>query len=333
MSIGTVHTHIDFDGIASAAILANHYAWKGLRFTTPKQIVFDAVSESDAVLDLPFTRTCAIWFDHHEQNFHEPSLRGLDPSTIDGKREAAPSCARVILRFYDERGVVYPRRFLELAEEVDRFDSMLFDSVESWQRVTPGKVVNDSLGIPDESPRSRDEYFHFLVEDLAGRALADVAENERVRRRFQEYQRVTEKNRSLMHKIVRFHPKDRERRILIMDFTPLKFQPFVDKKLIFADHPGVEYLLALYPYYKNNTKTNSISLSIARNFLLKPVEKTSPDWGEFFAEREMGGGHRDAAGGRIDSSSKADQEKKLDLFMADALAYIARAERCPTCPR
>ncbi|MBP7865234.1 MAG: hypothetical protein KA419_04730 [Acidobacteria bacterium] len=319
-NIGTVFTHIDFDGIGSAAVLGSLFTWGGIRFTTPKQIVYDNVTDRDAVLDLPFSRRCAWWFDHHEQNFEEPSFHGIAPAEIPGLRVAAPSCARVILRWFAESGFPCPDHFQELADEIDLFDSMLFDSIDEWLEETPGKVVNDSLTLPDEHHRARDQYYTRLANLLKTRPLEACASDPEVNQRYCQYRALTEKNRDMLRKISRFHPEDDRKQLVILDFTPLKFQPFVDRKHILIDYPEVEYILCIYPYYQGQTKTNTLSLSISRNFLKK--SGNGYDWGKHFAELEIGGGHRDAAGARLEAATKAQRDKGLEDFTRGALARI-----------
>jgi hypothetical protein len=96
--IDTLYTHDDFDGLGSAAVFCHHFQVAEIRFTNPKRLEYENVTERDGVLDLPFARRCAVWFDHHEQNFEDPVYQGIQPDTIPGLRLPATSCARVILR-------------------------------------------------------------------------------------------------------------------------------------------------------------------------------------------------------------------------------------------
>lgn len=319
--VENLFTHIDFDGIGSAALFSHHFSWKFLRFTTPKQISFENVSDRDAVLDLPFSRRCAFWFDHHEQNFEEPALHGIQPLEIPGLREPASSCARVVLSYYQREGVSYPDRFEEIANEIDYFDSMLFESLDDWMAETPGKVVNDSLVLPDEHHKARVHFFIRLTSLLAQKSLEEVADDPEVQRRYQTNRTLTLKNIDILNKISRFHPDDRHRKLAILDFSSLKFQPFVDKKYILLSCPDVEYIMSIYPYYQGQTKTNTVSVSISRNFLKKDGE--GYDWGKFFADREIGGGHRDAAGARLEAASKAQRDKLLEDLTLEALRKIS----------
>ena len=319
-AIATLYTHDDFDGLGSAAVFCQHFRVGEIRFSNPKRLEYESVTGQDGVLDLPFARRCAVWFDHHEQNFEDPSYQGIDPATIPGLRLPAPSCARVILTWYEREGLAVPDHFGPLVEEIDRFDTMSFRTIEEWMRETPAKVVVEGLVMPNETPRDRERYYLELIEAMRHQPLAEVAAGGLVQSRWLQRKKLNEDGRSVLKKISRFLPGDDARRMVILDFTPLKFQPAADKKLILMDFPDVEYIASIYPHIERNVKTNTVTVSIGRNFLKhngRPV-----DWGDFFARKNIGGGHRDAAGARLDASLKPERDKKLDALLADMLAAV-----------
>jgi len=318
--IATLYTHDDFDGLGSAAVFRHHFRVGEIRFSNPKRLEYEPVTERDGVLDLPFARRCAVWFDHHEQNFEDPAYQGIDPTTIPGLRLPAPSCARVILTWYEQQGLAVPDHFGPLVEEIDRFDTMNFSTLEEWLDESPGKMLVESLVMPNEMPRDRERYYLELIEALRFQPLSAVAADSRVQSRWLQRKKLNEDGRSILKKISRFLPGDDARRMVILDFTPLKFQPSADKKLILMDFPDVEYIASIYPHIERNVKTNTVTVSIGRNFLKhngRPV-----DWGEFFAHRNIGGGHRDAAGARLEAASKPERDKKLDALLAAMLAAV-----------
>ena len=320
MSIEVVYTHDDVDGIGSAAIFAHHFRPADIRFTSPKRLAEEPVGERDAVLDLPYARRCAVWFDHHEQNFDDPAFLGVDPGSLPGLRQAAPSCARVILTWYQAGRIAVPDHFADLVAAIDKFDSMSFTDLDDWLRVTPGRVVNESLVLPNEPPRDRFRYFAFLAALLEQRPLAECAAEPVVVARYRERSRLSEQNRDVLRKIGRYDSRDRRQRVLLLDFTGLKFQPAVDKKLALIDHPDVDYILSLYPVFENKVKTNAVTISIGRNFL-RPAGRRV-DWGEYFAQKDIGGGHPDAAGARIDARSKPERDRLLEELFQDIIRLV-----------
>lgn len=324
MNIQTVYTHDDFDGIGSAALFRHHFKPGTVRFSSPKRIVYEPVGAADGVLDLPFARECAIWFDHHEQNFDEPRFRGIDPASIAGLREPAPSCARVILTYYERQAIAIPDFLPPMVAEIDKFDSMSFTGLDDWLRETPGKIVNESLFLPGEKPFERNRFYLLLIDLLQAKPLAEAARDRTVMDRYQTRRRLNDDGRGILRKVCRFHPNDPDHRVLLMDFTTLKYAPAADKKLALIDFPEVDYLLTIYPHIENQVKTNTVTLSLARNFLRKNPND-SVDWGEFFAQREIGGGHRDAAGARLDATSRSERDKQLDALINEILAQARAA--------
>jgi len=319
--INVVYTHDDFDGLGSAALFMHHFKAGQVMFSNPKRIPYEPIGEKDAVLDLPFGRRCAMWFDHHEQNFEEPRYHGLEPDSIPGLRMPAHSCARVILTYYERASIPVPGYFEPLGREIDRFDAMIFASLAEWLEESPGKVVTESLVLPNESVREREGYYRFLIDRLLRYPLADCVEDPQIRNRYLQKKKLNDSGREVLRKISGFHPADQDRRVLILDFSNLKFQPAVDKKLALIDFPEVDYIMSIYPFIENRVKTNTISISIGRNFL-KHAENGAVAWGEFFARKEIGGGHRDAAGARLESRSKAEKDKQLEALTQEILRLL-----------
>jgi hypothetical protein len=320
MSIQVVYTHDDFDGIGSAAIFAHRFRPADIRFTSPKRLAEEPVTDRDAVLDLPYARRCAVWFDHHEQNFDEPGFLGMEPGLVPGLRLAAPSCARVVLTWYEAEGIAFPDHFPELVTAIDQFDSMSFASLDDWLCETPGRVVNESLTLPNEHPRDRFRYYAYLAGLLERLPLARCAADPTVAGRYGQRLRLNEQHRDVIRKIGRFDSRDALKRMLILDFTGLKFQPAADKKLALIDFPGVEYILSLYPVFENRVKTNAVTLSIGRNFLRAGDRLV--DWGAYFAGKEIGGGHPDAAGARLEAKSKPERDRQLEELLQDMLRRL-----------
>lgn len=319
--IESLFTHDDFDGLGSAALFCFHFDPVSIEFTSPKRIPYDPVTERDGVTDLPFPRRCAIWFDHHEQNFDDPAYQGIDPAAVAGLRMPAPSCARVILTWYENHGITVPEHFYPLVAEIDKYDQMNFGSIEEWLSETPARIVNESLFLPTEKPRDRNRHYFHIISLLEQYPLEVAAADPQVEERYQIRQKMNGDGRDILLRVSRFHPRDRENRLLIIDFTSLRYPPYSDKRLALIDFPGIDYLLTIYPHIENQVKTNSVTISIGRNFLRRNAHEPV-DWGAFFAQKDIGGGHRDAAGARLDAGSKAERDRLLEQLVTEMLCLI-----------
>ena len=110
-------THDDFDGVVSAAMVGYFLEIEKISFAGPGDIANSRISTgaSDIVCDLPYPLECGMWFDHHEANLEDVALRGIEQESIPGLRRPAPSCARVILDYFENEFEI-DRELVELAE-------------------------------------------------------------------------------------------------------------------------------------------------------------------------------------------------------------------------
>jgi len=136
-----IYYHRDFDGMASAAILAEALEasrdeqdvdWSGVNFDRTLDWEQFAMGQRFAVVDFHFHPRAEYWFDHHpttflspedEAKYQEDDKRCFDPT--------APSCPPIILRHARERwGWQPPERFDELARWSDIIDSASFGTAD-----------------------------------------------------------------------------------------------------------------------------------------------------------------------------------------------------------
>jgi hypothetical protein len=98
-------THMDFDGLVSAAICSWVTGCDKFVFTGPNSIIRSEITGKldDIVCDLPYPLECGLWFDHHPGNLEAVKLRGIDPDSIPGRFSAKPSCAGVIYEYFRNR--------------------------------------------------------------------------------------------------------------------------------------------------------------------------------------------------------------------------------------
>ena len=110
-------TRSDFDGLVCGALLKILHIIDTWTFVHPKDIQdgnFE-VTSNDVLANVPYLEGCGMWFDHHSS---EIKIKRAD---IPGKRELAPSCARVIFDYYN--GNEKLPHFKSLVEACDKVDS------------------------------------------------------------------------------------------------------------------------------------------------------------------------------------------------------------------
>ena len=95
----TIHYHRDFDGMVSAAILANYLrlrgeepGWSGLNYDQRAGWDQFQAGLRFAIVDFHFHPRAEYWFDHHPTTFLSPELRAqYQPSERWHWDEGSPS--------------------------------------------------------------------------------------------------------------------------------------------------------------------------------------------------------------------------------------------------
>lgn len=136
-----IYYHRDFDGMASAAILAEALEasrgevdvdWLGVNFDRTLDWESFAMGQRFAVVDFHFHPRAEYWFDHHPTTFLDPAHE--EGYANDEKRcfdPTAPSCPPIILRHAREHwGWEPPERFDELSKWSDIIDSASYGSAD-----------------------------------------------------------------------------------------------------------------------------------------------------------------------------------------------------------
>lgn len=116
-------TRSDFDGLVCGVLLVEVGIVDSYQFVHPRDVVDGkvTVTENDVLANIPFVPGCGLWFDHHVSEWDR--LKLSKEFNYKGKSEEAPSCARVIYKYYGG-----PERFSRfdesgLMDAVDRSDS------------------------------------------------------------------------------------------------------------------------------------------------------------------------------------------------------------------
>ncbi|RMH02342.1 MAG: hypothetical protein D6702_09140 [Planctomycetota bacterium] len=176
-----IYYHRDFDGIASAAILAEaleavrherDVSWAGVNFDRTLDWRRFGGDGRFAVVDFHYHPRAEYWFDHHPTTFldqrDEAGFRDHDRAAFDPE---ARSCPPIILRHAAERwGWRPPARFHDLAHWSDVIDSASYASVEQALFGTePALRISRSLTCAPNF-----DYHDRLVALMRGAELADI---------------------------------------------------------------------------------------------------------------------------------------------------------------
>lgn len=316
MEFERIVTHGDFDGLVSAAICSRVEGCERIIFTGPNSIARAEISidSRDIVCDLPYPLEAGMWFDHHPGNLTALKLRGIDPSGIPGRFDEKPSCARVVLDYYTKLNTMLPDHFEDTVCEADTIDSFDYRSIEEWRRETPGKLVDMSLKIYFPSPREKTKYYLHAVSLLREKPLSQILKDETVARNLERYRVEEERMILFIERSISFLPQDKDREIIVLDFTHHKRRPRAVRNLAFLKHPGALAILMLNPTFRGGVKTNDfgVSLSLSMNLTGKEHGK---DAGEIMRTLDIGDGHAGAAAGIVQSGTKEEMKRNKERML------------------
>jgi oligoribonuclease NrnB/cAMP/cGMP phosphodiesterase (DHH superfamily) len=304
-------THNDFDGIISASLCSWVLKIQKVMFAGPLTIARSqiTITENDVVCDLPYPLQCGLWFDHHEGNLQELTLRKIDPKSIPGRFDLKPSCSRVVYEYFSER-VEFPSYFLKAVEEADVIDSFSYSSIEDWRKETPGRVIDLTLKVSFASAEDQASYMRNLVQQLRDRSIEEVSHLEVVQKWLKKYREEEGRMLRIIRDASYFTEQDEKKEVAVIDLTSYQRRPHLIKNLAFLIYPGALGVLEVYNLMdhqgvKSNHIGVSMSLSINGN-----RNGQSKNIGEIMRTLNIGDGHPGAAAGQIRCKSKQEMLKK-----------------------
>jgi hypothetical protein len=304
-------THDDFDGVVSAALCSLANGIDDFRFSGPVSILDSGleVGADTIVCDLPHHSAAGLWFDHHVGNLEDYRLKGGDPEAVRDTFREEKSCARVVYRYYLDRGVVFPAFMGATVEEADTVDSFDYKDLEDWRRETPGKALADSLRITFRSRGERNRYMRHLIRRIREAPLETVLADPEVEENVRLYREMEERSRSLIEKMATFLPGDTEQEVVLLDTTGLKHAPHLIKSLAFLSYPKAMAVLEVKCLFRQKRKTNDLAFSMSLSPSLE-LSSSERDVGEIMRTLNLGDGHRGAGAGRTQCKSKAEMVKQ-----------------------
>ncbi len=314
-------THNDFDGIVSAAICSIASGVNHVIFTGPNSIARAEVSvgPADIVTDLPYPLDCGMWFDHHPGNLDAVKLRGIDPAGIPGRFDEKPSCARVVFEHFTGEGFEMPAHIAGTVDEADVIDSFDYRSVAEWREETPGKLVDMSIKSDFRDFREQTRFLQRLTEMAREMPLGEIASDEEISARIDNYKAGEEKMIKLIEDSVSFLKEDAGHELIVMDFTHHKRRPRVIRNLAYMLYPESLGAMTINSLFRRGTKTNDISITISLSMNMTGRDHKK-DMGEIMRELDIGDGHVGAAAGTIQCHSKdmmlREKKRALDEIWA-----------------
>jgi oligoribonuclease NrnB/cAMP/cGMP phosphodiesterase (DHH superfamily) len=304
-------THNDFDGIISASLCSWALGIQKVLFAGPLAITRAqiTITEKDVVCDLPYPLQCGLWFDHHEGNLQELTLRKIDAQLIPGRFDLKPSCSRVVFEYLSEREEL-PPYFLEAVEEADIIDSFSYSSIEDWRRETPGRVIDLTLKVSFQSANDQASYMSNLVQQLRDRPIEEVSQLDFVQKWLKKYREEEGRMLRMIQDASSFIQRDEKKEVVVIDLTPYQRRPHLIKNLAFLIYPEALGVLEVYSLMDHQgVKSNNIGISMSLSINGNRKDR-SKNIGEIMRTLNIGDGHPGAAAGTVRCKSKQEMLKK-----------------------
>ena len=313
----SIITHNDFDGIVSASICSFVYRIDFIFFTGPSAITRSQtpVTKDDIVCDLPYPLECGLWFDHHEGNSQELEYRGIDVNSIAGSFELKPSCADVVYTYFSKTHRL-PAHFEDHVREANIIDAFDYKDLQDWRSETPGKIIDASIKIREDSIRAKNNYLKRLVLKLRKSSLAELAETPGVQDRYNQYLKQEGEIIQMIRQNAFFLPQDEKKEIVFLDFTAFNRRPYIIKNLAYLEYPDSLAVVEIQSLHRQGVKSNDISFSMSVSLNLKNMDHLK-DVGEIMRELNLGDGHAGAAAGTLPNDSKQEMIKGKEETMDD----------------
>jgi oligoribonuclease NrnB/cAMP/cGMP phosphodiesterase (DHH superfamily) len=215
-------TRPDFDGVICAVLL-----YEAEDITEPVQWVEPSdiqkglidVHPGDIIANLPYNEKCALWFDHHYTNKIDAPFKGAFKD--------APSAARIIYEYYDDR---WSRNYSSLVDAADKIDAadLSLDEVlhpEKYEYVMLALTVSNQ-DEPDEP------YWNRLVALFGEHDIQAVVNDPGVKERCRVSVEENRKYETLLKGYTRMKGP-----VAVTDFRSLEKAPSGNRFLIYSLFP------------------------------------------------------------------------------------------------
>jgi hypothetical protein len=260
-------TRGDLDGLTCAVLITTMEDVDEIAFVHPRQIQDGEadIRAGDIIANLPYDPRCSMWFDHHVSE----KQRTRPPADLAGSFGEAPSAARLVYDYYDER-------FERLVEETDRMDSahLNVDDV-----VNPQGYVLLFYTIDPRTGLGRfEDYFRRLVELIKSEPVDAVLEEPEVEERsrliLEEQERFTE----FLKRTSR-----QDGNVVITDVRGHEDPPHGNRFLVYTLFPDTNVSLRIFPGKGGRNTVGALGHNIFNRTCRTNVGELCAEYG--------GGGH------------------------------------------
>jgi len=227
-------TRGDMDGLTSAVLITEMEEVDSIWLIHPQDITDKQfiVRNDDIIANLPYHPECGMWFDHHVLT----DSNEKPPPNFKGMYRRAPSTARVIYEYYNDRKL---DRFEKLISETDRMDSATLnidDVLDPKDYVLLGYTVDPRTGLG-----RFEDYFLSLVKALKDFTIEEILEMPEVQSRVDLMRSQQEEFKSVTMKHSRL-----EKNVVVTDFRDVDPIPVGNRFLVYTLFPEANVSLRIH---------------------------------------------------------------------------------------
>ena len=279
-------TRPNLDGVTCAVLVTSMESVEQVVFAERKDIEdgTTTVEPGDAIANLPFHNSAALWFDHHDAADVDYGKN----TDVKGRRGVAPSAARLVYEYYNSSRL---EKFKDLVEENDRINSAyltLEDVLNPADLVLLSYTIDPFMGL---------DSFHGYANSIIaafrlGSSITQIMDMPEVRGRVNRYFMDADDFKLELAAATKI-----DGNVLITDFRNVDLMPLGNRFITFAIFPQKNVQVRIYL----NERKSRINVRLGKNIF----NRTCPvHLGRLAAE--FGGGGLDGAAGCTLNPESAD---------------------------
>lgn len=285
-----IYFHNDFDGVTSAALLAdflekrgdrigNYFAIDHGNFNKNRWLNFKFKNPA-AVVDFAYHPSLVFWFDHHPTTFiKEEWRRKFKPSRFHCWKTDYFSAYHLVFDSLTKNfNYQPPRYFCELTKWADIIDGARYDSAGQTIKLKEPALQIDGF---IEQNAAETAVLIGLIKILGKQSLRRIAERPEIKNAVRKFQKETKM-------VLKFYEKN------LRIFGLVGFLDLSGDK--FAEMPFAPFYLRPKLSYRLLLKKNKQKFCLSAGFNPWSKKKNKIDVGKFLREKYGGGGHYNVGG-------------------------------------
>lgn len=200
-----------------------------------------------------------------------------------------------------------------MVQEADNIDAFDYNSIEDWQKETPGKIIDATIKLRSGTVHEKRNYLTILVKRLIKASLEKVSQEQVVQEKYEHYCKEKQEMLARIREDAYFLPEDKNQELIIIDFTKHTRQPHIIKNLAMLIYPQALGIIEIKNRFHRDVKTNNLSVSMSLS--INSPKDHQKDVGEIMRILNIGDGHPGASAGSMDCISKEKMlRQKKDLL-------------------